>query len=282
MFAVVFLVWAFPIHYSARRTLNRDSWLLPHRFRTHLPRTVSNGVVRTLRERHACLIEWTPRVVALLPFAAIMLGLVGALDSISGAGALREAVEARTQLKWLIALDLITAALFVAFVLMRRPFLSKAVARLDARRPNLGRRTQTALKGLYYLSAGVTLLIFVVAYFLPEVLADHGPRAMLAPLLLGSLVLFLGMIAREGDRRGVPALAAIIAIFALATGLNTQLNNIARVIRSLDGKQVAGRQIDIRDAVHRWKAANGCETSPCRPAVIVAAEKEEGQVGQPS
>lgn len=41
VFALVFLVWAFPIHYNARRTLDRKAWLLPYRFRAPLGRDIS-------------------------------------------------------------------------------------------------------------------------------------------------------------------------------------------------------------------------------------------------
>src|SRR5580693_1689884 len=126
VFTLVFLVWAFPIHYNARRTLDRKAWLLPYRFRTHFDRDISKSVVHNLRGQHGFLIKWTPRIVALLPFVAILLGIRGALDALSGAGALPQAVEAKWQLKFLIALDLITAALFFAFVVYRRPLLQRA------------------------------------------------------------------------------------------------------------------------------------------------------------
>src|ERR1700733_11623315 len=95
VFALVFVVWAFPIHYNARRTLNRKAWLLPYRFRSQLNRDVSESVIRNLRIRHGFLIQWTPRIVALLPFVAILLGIWGAWEALSGAGALPQAIEVR-------------------------------------------------------------------------------------------------------------------------------------------------------------------------------------------
>jgi hypothetical protein len=277
VFALVFLVWAFPIHYNARRTLNRKAWLLPYRFRSQLGRGVSESVIQNLRIRHGFLIQWTPRIVALLPFVAILLGIWGAWDALSGAGALPQAVEARGQLKFLIALDLVTAALFFAFVVYRQPLLQRAEDRLNARRPDTDqrRKTEIALEWFYRFSAVLTLLVFVVAYFWPEVLADRAPRAMLTPLLLGSLVLFLGWIAREGDRRGFPALAALILISVLVTGLNTRFNDV-RVLALSNKDQAKDRQIDFPEAVKNWRAANGCAdptpVSSCPPALIVAAE----------
>jgi hypothetical protein len=277
VFTLVFLVWAFPIHYNARRTLDRKAWLLPYRFRTHFDRDISKSVVHNLRGQHGFLIRWTPRIVALLPFVAILLGIRGALDALSGAGALPQAVEAKWQLKFLIALDLITAALFFAFVVYRRPLLQRAEDGLDARRPNTGRRrkTQIILEWFYRVSAVLTLLVFVIAYFWPEVLANRAPRAMLTPLLLGSLVLFLGWIAREGDRRGFPALGALILISVLVTGLNTRFNDV-RVLALSNSEQAKDRQIDFPEAVKNWRAANGCadptQVVSCPPALIVAAE----------
>jgi hypothetical protein len=275
VFALVFLVWAFPIHYNARRTLDRKAWLLPYRFRAHLTRDVSKSVVHDLRGRHRFLIEWMPRLIALLPFVAVLCGLSGAWDALDGAGALPQAVEARRQLNFLFVLNLMTASLFFAFLVYRRPLLQRAGDQLDARRPNTDqrRKTETALEWFYRASAVLTLLVFVVAYFRPEVLADWAPRAMLTPLLLGSLVLFLGWIAREGDRRGFPALAALILISVLVTGLNTHFNDV-RVLALSNQGQAKDRQIDFPEAVKNWRAANGCAdpVSTCPPALIVAAE----------
>ena len=275
VFALVFLVWAFPIHYNARRTLDKKAWLLPYRFRAHLGRGVSESVVDKLRVQHGFLTKWTPRIIALLPFVAILFGLRGAWDALDGAGALPQAVEARTQLKFLFALDVMTAALFLAFVVFRQPLLKRVQARLEARRPNTDQRgkSEIALEWFYRVSAALTLLVFLVAYFWPELLADRFPRAMLAPLLLGSLVLFLGWIAREGDRRGFPALAALLAICVLTTGLNTRLNDVRTLAK---GDKFEDRQIDFPEAVKNWRVANGCAdpapASSCPPALIVAAE----------
>ena len=65
---------------------------------------------------------------------------------------------------------------------------------------------------------------------------------MLAPLLLGSLLLFLGWIAREGDRRGFPALAALLAICVLTTGLNARLNDVRTLAKD---DKFEDRQIDF-------------------------------------
>jgi hypothetical protein len=48
VFALVFLVWAFPIHYNARRTLDKKAWLLPYRFRASLDLGISESVVHKL------------------------------------------------------------------------------------------------------------------------------------------------------------------------------------------------------------------------------------------
>ena len=178
---------------------------------------------------------------------------------------------------FLLALDLITAALFFAFVVYRQPLLKRAEARLAAQRPNTHqqRNTEIALEWFYRLSAVLTLLVFLVAYLWPEVLSDWTPRAMMTPLLLGSLVLFLGWIAREGDRRGFPALAALVLVSLLVTGLNTRFNDV-RVLALSKQDQAKDRQIDFPEAVKNWRAANGCAdptpVSSCPPALIVAAE----------
>jgi hypothetical protein len=269
VFALVFVAWAFPIHYNARRTLTEDAWLLPYRFRIHITRAASHTAVHELRERR-------------LPDR--MDAQSHCLDSVRRDPGWTVGLSGRHQRRRRAAgggrgedptLAPDYSGIIFRFRRVSPTFPVTGHARLDARRPNsnVRRRTNKALEGFYRVSAALTLLIFFVAYTRPEELADRAPRAMLAPLLLGSLVIFLGWVAREGNRRGVPALTAIIAIFVLATGLNTRLNDV-RVLKLANEKHFENRQIDIREAVNRWRSANGCEaeTSSCPPALIVAAE----------
>ena len=272
VFLLVFLVWAFPIHYSSRRSLDDDAWLVPHRLRVRMSPEMVRSLTELLRTRHRVLINCLPRIIAMMPFLAIILGLRGAFQAVAGADDLLEAKETKTQIWFLFALDMVVLGLFLLFVVNRRPLLKWLMKSFQGpgRGPTRIGWAKRALGGIYGLSVWTTVFVFLVAYVRPETIADHAPRAMLAPLLLGSLVLSLGAVALWGDRHGVPALAIVIAFFAVATGLNASFNDV-RLIPASNDERIERRQIEIEEAVKNWRVANGCEASICPPALIVAA-----------
>jgi hypothetical protein len=277
VFFLVFAFWALPIHYNARRALKGDAWLLPRRFRVHFQPEVSEAVCKELRRRHASLIKFTPHVIAFIPFIAILLGLRGAQDAITDAGYLREAVETQIQLVLLMALDVIIAvSFFVVMVYFRYYILRIAAVTLSKIQRGLKfaritTRVRVIRKDMSYLTILGAFLILFAVYAIPEELADYAPRAMLVPVVLGSLVLFLGWLARVGDSSGVPLLTAGIAIASFATALNVTVSDV-RTLELPKGEAFEDRQIDFLDALNRWKLANGCVDSPCPPALILAAE----------
>ena len=120
------------------------------------------------------------------------------------------------------------------------------------------------------LSIVGTMLVFLVAYFFPHWLSAHIPRAMLIPFLFGSPVLSLSLLARYGDRLGFPVLTPILLLFMLVTATNSHFNDL-RLLPS-DPGQLALRQIEVAEAVKRWRAANHCSGADCPAALIVAAE----------
>lgn len=260
VFAAVFLVWAFPVHYGARRVLEdgEKAWMIPYRVRSEM----SEDQIRELRDSvwgryENTFIGWTPRLLGLLPFVAVAIGIFGARCAIADAEALPEATATQTQIWALLLLDALTAASFLYFVVAQRRNLAKRLA------------TKIDLERLARFSLYATSSFFLLALVWPFGLADHAPRALLVPFLLGSLVLAASWLVRKGYDKGAPLLLFVVVVAAALTASDTHLNDLRTLPDGVASKD--HRQIEISEAVEKWKAANGCSIA-CPPAVIVAAE----------
>jgi hypothetical protein len=271
-FVALFFVWAFPVHYGARTILDEDGWMVGKALRRALPGPELRSLIVGLRAELAGVILWLPRFLGLLPFVAVGLGLWFADRAMDGARVLPDAARAHEQIIWLSIANVIVGALFIAFVIWRRPAIAKEIAHLEGPHglhPGRGRMEKN-LVFLEWLSIAGTTLVFVVAYFLPHWLSAHIPRAMLIPFLFGSPVLLLSLLARYGDRCGFPVLTPILILCALVTATNSHFNDLR--LLPPDPVQHAGRQIEVAEAVRLWRAANHCSGADCPAALIVAAE----------
>lgn len=260
VFAAAFVIWAFPVHYGARRILEDEdgAWMIPYRIRSAMSESDVRELQGEVRRRYEKnLIGWTPRVLGVTPFIAIALGLFGAQRAVAGASILPEVIATQRQIWALLVLNAFTAALFLYFVVFkRRDLAERMAARID-----LGR--------LAMWSLFATFSFFLIALLAPFALADHAPRALLVPFLFGSLVLSGSWLVKKGYARGAPLVLSAIAIAAALTAVNTNLNDLRTLPDASASKD--DRQIDISEALARWKKANGC-TDACPPALIVAAE----------
>jgi len=261
VFAAVFLIWAFPVHYGARRVLeDADSaWMIPYFLRVEMRDNDIRSIRDHVRRRYARVIAWTPRLLGLAPFVAVALALLGAQASIENAAILSEATATRDQLWALLALDAATAAAFVLFVVKRQRIARFVGASVD-------------LQLLTDASLHVTTAVFVSALIWPFFLADHAPRALIVPFLLGSLVLGASWLVRKSYETGRPLLLGAIVVAAAITAANTRLDDVRTLPETSGSPEKSDRQIDIPEAIRNWKAANGCADSQCPPALIVAAE----------
>ncbi|WP_166143835.1 hypothetical protein [Methylosinus sp. RM1] len=265
VFAAIFLVWAFPVHYGARRVLDDadSAWMIPYLLRVEMRDNDIRSVRDHVHRRFGRVISWTPRLLGLIPFIAVALGLMGAQASIENAAILQEATATRDQINALLALDAAAAAAFVLFVVKRRHIAKFIGANMD-------------LRLLTSVSLHATMAVFVSALIWPFFLSDHAPRALLVPFLLGSLVLGASWLVRKGYETGRPLLLIAVLFAAAITAANTRLDDVRTLPEPLPVTAGAPakeeRQIDIAAAVKNWKAANGCTETECPPALIVAAE----------
>ncbi|MCW2276198.1 hypothetical protein GJ654_17925 [Rhodoblastus acidophilus] len=272
LFAVFFL-WAWPVHYGARRVLDEPHWLVPIAVR----RTVSDAELVALQEELrtelGCAIEWAPRVLGLIPFIAVGFGLYFCDATMDTARDLEEVKRAQSQILWIALGDAVAAVLFIVFVIGRRWLLGWIERRADLRASDGAAQVRRRLTRFARASLVFTIALFVVAYLAPHRLAFYFDRALLIPLLFGSLVLVLSELARIGHRKGWPVLAPLVAIAVVVTATNTHLNDV-RLLPQKPADQLTGRQIELKIAVDKWRAANGCQddASKCPYALVIAAE----------
>ena len=276
-FLATTLVWAFPVHYAARSALEDDDWMLPRSVRNGLQPAELRRFSDTIRTRHRNALLYTPRLLGLVPFLAVLAGLHGAADSVAHAALLPEAGQANRLIDVLTAADLVAALLFTLMVATRRRW-SRALAR---RFEGVGQRRgyrgmgQRALEFAAIASIVFSAILVLIAYGNPVLISFWVPRAALVPFLMGTLVLPFGLLSRWSQKIGVPLAAIVIGLAFLVTGWNVHFNDL-RVLPGRGPFPVETRQIDLDRAVSRWAEANGCTIDdiahPCPPALIVAAE----------
>lgn len=263
-FAYVFLIWAFPVHFAARSILERtDAWMIPSRLRAAVKNDYSDcakaveAELAYVRRQMSGFIEWTPRFLGSLPFAAIFIGLFKSyLVAAETQAALAPSAAAVVQIAILVLLNALFLAGFVIFVIYRR--------RLFAMRDRFA-------GALAIVSALAVTVFFFLSYFAPFHQAGLAPRALVVPFLFGSLVFIGALLSWLSDLYGLPLLAGGIALAFGLTAFNQHFNDL-RLLSSAP-KDLAQRQIEIGQAVAKWKAANHCDDSrTCPPALIVAAE----------
>ena len=191
-FACLVFVWAFPVHYAARRMLRSDAWMFSCRVRDEIdPR--AGAEMRTDLKRS---IEWIPRLIAAVPFAAVLVGLWKAHGVVAKTMALEPAQSASRQILVLAGLDVLIGAAFLAFLWSRKILTRRMSAKVGV-----------ALAVAYAL---VITALFVTSVAKPFFPADVAPRAATVPLLMGGFVFLGTYLAWLAHRFCVPVLALSI------------------------------------------------------------------------
>ena len=250
-FAYLVFLWAFPVHYAARRLLQTDVWMVSGRLRDD----VDAAWLADIRSELKGPIDWIPRLLAMVPFAAVLIGLWTAYHVVVATPALAPARAAAEQIRSLAVLDVLIGAVFLVF-LWSRKILTRRMSRGVA----------NALATAYVV---VVTAFFVAAVARPFLPADLAPRAAIVPVLFGGFVFLGTWLAWLGHKFSTPILTLAAVGALILTGFNRHFNDV----RTLPAQPAedAGRQIEIGDAVRAWMAVN-CDDRGCPPAVIVAAE----------
>jgi hypothetical protein len=277
VFASTFVVWAFPVHYAARKVLSEEGkdWFFPRRELLLYSREERRTQFLTFAsDRDLCMITWIPRMLGVIPFLATLIGIFGSILETAHATSLVPGLQ--LQYWFLIFGDLVSLILFLIFVIYRRTLLE----------PHY-RHIVEAIR-FEWISIVVTFLILLALYIWPLVTTDWLKRAAMIPYLFGSGVLLFSELARLSHRLAQPIIAYILVVLTGATALNWRFNAIRVLAHTAEVEKkvhLQERQIGFGEAVRLWRDANKCSVtgslgSPeddaavakCPPAMIVAAE----------
>jgi hypothetical protein len=271
-FVCAVLLWALPVHYSARRNLDRD------------PAFSETARANLSPQRHTRLkrlARRTPRALAALCLGAVAIGALSTTTGLRVPSTGKRAVDpsllqlsdtlyrqAHGQAYVLAGISVILMLLLVAFLVGRKTIIAKGQARGLKLDSGLGRNVLIAL--------GV---VCVALFLLPISFAAPFVRATLIPLLLGGWVAVLGWLAWGGRHIRLPMIIGLFLIFELLTlaGDNHDIRTVAvdnndvfaRVIAPDSG--VVRRRFD--EKVAEWRRVNCGESDPClvRPIVVAAS-----------
>ena len=250
-FALLILVWAFPAHYAGRQLLYRDEWMFSCRIRREINPTIAAAV----KDEIEGFIDWIPRLLAIVPFAAVLIGLWKAHKVVAETMALAPAQRAAGQIWTLFWLDLFFGAAFFAFLVWRR-FATRKM-------------TMWRLNVFAWLYMAIVTALFLASATRPFFPADIAPRAAIVPLMFGSFVFVATFLAWIGHKFCFPVLTLSVVAALVVTAFNTRFNDMRTLGRSAADYSL--RQVGIEAAAEAWKAAN-CGAGACPPALIVSAE----------
>ncbi|MDJ1157625.1 hypothetical protein QNA08_05185 [Chelatococcus sp. SYSU_G07232] len=269
---LLFVVWAMPLHYSARFLLDRDA-----RYQNGWKRGGStSGAIEGIE-------IWVPRLLGLSAFAVVLVGLTRALANVPDSGDSNLRLAAQQQMWVMVAATLACAVLFYRFVEVRRRKGGR-IARFGRHLDRLVRPVSSRILAALPLggegaagrgvSIGVVLLtiVFAVSAWVvavgAEMAASRAPRALAIPLIFGAWLPVLTLASHYGRKYYVPFITLAVAASALLTVIIGDNHTVRRIsVAPLPG-------LTFDKAVELWRKANDCSDEPqrCpRPLVIAAA-----------
>ncbi len=288
-FLYISFVWAFPVHFAARTVLeSTNDWMIPRRLRAAVNKGKSRNGADALPEELTAVktelrlcIELLPRVLGAFPFLAVLIGLWKAYSVVKDTQALEPAAAAQEQIVVLLFLDIFFLFVFELFLWKRKRLvnslgemswrsLRRTAPKLRDKVPeDLDKFMKFVSHAAIWISVSLSAAIFALSFFAPAFLAQIAPRALIVPFLFGSLVFVGAVLAWLSDRYGLPLLLLAIVLAFGVTSRNIHFNDLRHLPDEPQNVQL--RQIEIDDAVTKWRAAN-CDGEGCPPALIVAAE----------
>jgi hypothetical protein len=287
IFFVLVFAWAWIVHGSARHALQHDDWV---------PETMSMRRRFELQECFWLPALWIPRILSILVFAAVGFAVYRTLSNLGHAWqGFPEAARAVTLAYWLIAATIVVALIYFVLIWKRRrlgdwqirggdwrhePPLLAGTGPIFARLLGYPRTTPpvplSVADWLLYGTRALVLLFLVIAIIDPHLFASRGPRLFFVPVLLGGAVVLLGEVGAWSLRLHTPLLLVVCVVSLLCVFLTTSFHDTRWIEATAQPSKVAGakRQIELSEAVDRWKAANGCpgDVATCpRPILIAGA-----------
>ena len=276
---LLFFVWAMPTHYAARLLLDTDE-----RFRRLVAQRPGTPEARRLEVTE----RWTPRVLGLLTFVAVLAGIY---RSYANLPILDEASVNASIGRALLHLGLMVfaaAAVFVVYTIKRprtadarvlwpiRSLARRLAPMWRAMSPGLqepaGDRTEDRDVGRLLL---VIIFVMFVAIFVfgADWAARQFPRALAIPLILGGWLPFLAYVSGVGRHLRAPLIVGLAALIVALTALVGDNHSVRRI----NAAETVGHPVDTTrmafdQAVALWMQENGCSDAAgrCPRPIIVA------------
>lgn len=273
--ALVWVFWVYPVHSSSRIILNYPAWLFGRAEATDVE-------LEDLGRYYRVFIVWVPRILAASVFVVLALAVWRAEDDLATpigieAGSPEAAMSERIE-ALLTALKIVFALLGLAtlgFFAMRRGSMATAApdtrpafggSALERYRAVIGDGdtiAREAFVGRIVLGYATVTLIVVLVW--PDAVTRYFFLALIVPLLAGAWVPLFTWLAYWGHRYRFPFIACLFGIVALC---DWQLGDTHDVSPAIEGQRLS-----MKEAVERWRTANGCATTEpaaCPQPIIVS------------
>ncbi|HEX2727738.1 MAG TPA: hypothetical protein VHN20_18090 [Beijerinckiaceae bacterium] len=304
-FVLAFFIWALPVHYAARRMLDREEWALANRLQGPARRAEQ---VRLINANERAII-WVPRLLGIACFGAIHLGMLFSRDNLAPAVRMDLVAEARERITWLMIANAIMAVVFAWFVIRRSAMMRQVGVERAAEplhlpgvpagaigisesgplwlerllSPSYWRARAAGPASQFYAdlfaTSSVVIIsgLFVLVFVDPLLVAERVPRAAFLVFMLGAPVVGLTWVAAWSHRLRAPLLLMLAFTLTLIATFSPNFHDARQLpLRGGDkAAQTAARQITLAAATARWMAANDCtmqDPQRCPSPIIVAGQ----------
>jgi len=275
-FALLFLFWAMPTHYSARLALDDDARLqlyAKHRSSSCLNR----GIL------------WIPRLLGAATYVAILVGSYRALENLPIISDPYVIPAIEHNLRWFAVWDVAALILFVIYTLARPAIANSAVVGWAERslafarpllRPfeiadskaavRLGGPTESILGRVLFIGL---FAIFVLALIgRPSRVAELLPRAFAIALVLGGWLPILTYLSVIGRRIRVPLIGLVGLGLAAISAISDHHYDVRKVAAPQGNP--AAQKLRLGDALTLWMRENRCEQNEAacpRPIIVTGS-----------
>lgn len=263
-FLVLVFLWALIVHFAGRKAVEQQAWVAAG---ATLP--LEEGARKAAQARFACAGTWVPRLLGLLCFVAVIVGVQGSemtLHKLLGDGPV-------SRVSFLTGATALLAIVYFVFVVVRRwgtislatsmcgdpagiaaePdvfwFAKPSALKRRARRPGTD-RPSSRRDVIAVLLVVATILCFAWAAIDPATVTDRLPRACFIPVMLGLPVFVLAILSALSHRIRFPVMLILAGVLAGAATLAPAFH-MARSGPRPDGEP--DRQLVLIDAYQQWK-----------------------------
>jgi hypothetical protein len=268
VFFALVLAWALCAHFAARKALEQQAWAAGDS-----PLPLAEDIRQPLQEQYAAIGTWLPRVLGLVCFIAVGVGIAGAEKT-------SDLMQDITSVSWyfpeLQIVNVVTAIVYLLIVTFRRicdkpldvllkgdpdavisesnpvwflQFLTSSQHR-TARAERLG---GVRADWIAVVIVGAVILCFVAATFFPLAFGYVVPRAWFVPVMLGIPLFPLAILTAFSHRLRFPLFLFLVLVLGWLSFASTYHN--ARTMPAA-ANGAAARQTALEGALDRWERLN--------------------------